>query len=321
MSPDDSVFARLTRAAFLYALSQWRSLEGLRWAQCGVLQLARDEKERRSQERSLQALALPPEYAQFRDAEGGLWFPGAGWIRPRSLVAAMLARCGEKLEARFGQEVAALEYLNGNWNAKNLKGKTIESAPVVVLANAADALRLAPQKAVRLRRVRGQLSLIPPIAELGHVVLRGGMVLPAVDGVSVVGASYDLGDEDPAPRAESHAGNLERLEQMLPGASGGLDPAKLEGRVAFRAVVPDRLPMIGAVSDARGPGLYGAFAYGSRGLLWAGLGGELLASLIEGEPLPVEKKLAAALDPGRFALRAARRRGNAALSRATSAPA
>ena len=133
------------------------------------------------------------------------------------------------------------------------------------------------------------------------------MALPGIDGVSVVGASYDIDDEDPLPRADSHAGNLARLEQMLPGASRGLDPEKLEGRVAFRAVVRDRLPMIGPIEDPRGGGLYGAFAYGSRGLLWAGIAGELLASMLENEPLPVERKLAAAVDPGRFALRAARR--------------
>ena len=78
---------------------------------------------------------------------------------------------------------------------------------------------------------------------------------------------------------------------------------KIEGRVAFRSVVPDRLPAIGAL----GEGLYGAFAYGSRGLLWAGLGGELLASLMQNELLPLEKKLVAALAPNRFALRAERR--------------
>ena len=55
-------------------------------------------------------------------------------------------------------------------------------------------------------------------------------------------------------------------------------------------------------------GLYGAFAYGSRGLLWAGLGAELLASMLEGEPLPVESRLADAVDPGRFALRAGRKK-------------
>jgi tRNA 5-methylaminomethyl-2-thiouridine biosynthesis bifunctional protein len=54
--------------------------------------------------------------------------------------------------------------------------------------------------------------------------------------------------------------------------------------------------------------LYGAFAYGSRGLLWGSLAGELLASQLAGEPLPVERALAAAVDPERFALRAARKK-------------
>jgi tRNA 5-methylaminomethyl-2-thiouridine biosynthesis bifunctional protein len=295
LSPDDSVFARLTRASFLFLLQKWPELKELSWSQCGVLQRARHAKELASQQRSLEG--CPPEYAQAR--EDGLWFPHAGWVRPRSLVNSLL-----KGNVIFGREVFSLD----NGVAKDKDGKVIASAPVVILANAADAVRLAPQKHVRLRQVRGQLTHLPPIAGLEHVVLRGGMALPAIDGVSVVGASYDLGDPDPRPRAESHAGNLERLEQMLPGAARGLDPAKLEGRVAFRAVVPDRLPMIGAMGD----GLYGAFAYGSRGLLWSGLGAELLASLIEGEPLPLEKKLVAALDPERFLLREKRKQSTGA---------
>ena len=128
----------------------------------------------------------------------------------------------------------------------------------------------------------------------------------------------------PAPRAASHAANLERLERILPGVSRGLDAAALQGRVGFRAVARDRLPLIGALADeqppprrrnpgfsdlARKPGLYGAFAYGSRGLLWAGLGGELLASQLEGEPLPLEARLADAVDPARFLLRALRAPG------------
>jgi tRNA 5-methylaminomethyl-2-thiouridine biosynthesis bifunctional protein len=167
-------------------------------------------------------------------------------------------------------------------------------------------VRLWPQQAVRLREVRGQLTLIPAIAGLDHVLLRGGMALPGIDGQSVIGASYDIDDTDGALRADSHAGNLARLEQMLPGASRGLDAEKLDGRVAFRAVVRDRLPIVGPMA----PSLYGAFAYGSRGLLWAGLAGEMIASMLEGNPLPVEQMLAAAVDPGRFALRAARRHTN-----------
>src|SRR5688500_4489762 len=100
VTSDDSVFARLTRAGFLSAISSFRSLDRLRWDPCGVLQLARDEKEESAQRRSVAALALPPEYAQYvtRDEASahagvpvsapGLWFPQAGWIQPQSLVRA-----------------------------------------------------------------------------------------------------------------------------------------------------------------------------------------------------------------------------------------
>ncbi|MGQ0510430.1 MAG: bifunctional tRNA (5-methylaminomethyl-2-thiouridine)(34)-methyltransferase MnmD/FAD-dependent 5-carboxymethylaminomethyl-2-thiouridine(34) oxidoreductase MnmC [Betaproteobacteria bacterium] len=333
MTPDDSLFARLTRAAYLYALRQWRALEGLSWSQCGLLQLSRDGDEASAQRRALEALAPPPGFAQLLDAAqagtvagvslstGGLWFPESGWIQPRSLVNALLAACGERLRPRLQREVVSLSREGTDWIAKDARGATLGEAPVVILANAADALRLSPQPSIPLRRVRGQLSLVPGITGLKAVVLRGGMALPAVEGISVVGASYDIDDEDPVPRVDSHEGNLERLERMLPGAGAGLDPERLEGRVAFRATVRDRLPLVGPLDDARGTGLFGAFAYGSRGLIWSGIAGELLASMLEGEPLPLERKLVAALDPGRFALRASRRGAGAALPGPTSAPA
>ena len=65
VTPDDSIFARLTRAGFLFSLSSWKTLAGIRWDPCGVLQLARDEKEEASQRASIAALGLPPEYAQY----------------------------------------------------------------------------------------------------------------------------------------------------------------------------------------------------------------------------------------------------------------
>src|SRR5205807_2287894 len=90
-------------------------------------------------------------------------------------------------------------------SSRAMQGKTR-----VILATADDALSPVPH--ARLRRVRGQLTYLPreSIDAPRAVLLRGGMVLPPVDGVCVVGASYDLNDEDAALRASSHAGNLER---------------------------------------------------------------------------------------------------------------
>jgi tRNA 5-methylaminomethyl-2-thiouridine biosynthesis bifunctional protein len=294
VTPDDSVFARLTRNAFLLSLSRWKTLSPVRWDPCGVLQLARDEKEEASQRKALAGLGLPPEYAQYATREeasahagvplpaSGVWFPSGGWIQPRSLVEAQLAACGDRLERRFSSTLEALP-----------EGET------VILANSFDAMKLQPVPHLRLRRVRGQLTHVPEDAlEPPHaVVLRGGMVLPPVDGICVVGATYDIDDEDASVRSESHEGNLLRL-QAITGSD--VKSESLQGRVAFRAVAPDRVPVVGKLAE----GVYGAFAYGSRGLIWAALAAELIASELEGEPLPLEGKLADAMDPGRFARRA-----------------
>lgn len=296
VTPDDSVFARLTRAAFLFAISRCKDLSSLRWDQCGVLQLARGESEEQAQRASIARLALPPEYAQWVSREeavahagvplacGGLWFPEAGWIQPRSLAGALLEACGDRLRTVFSTEL-----------------RDLPQAEIVILATADDGLCRIPH--LRLRRVRGQVTYVPAESlDAPHVVvLRGGFALPPIDRVCVVGASYDIDDRDPAPRASSHAGNLERLRRIFPHSS--VDEEKLEGRVGFRCVAPDRLPVVGKLAE----GVYGVLALGSRGLIWAGLAAEVLASELDGEPCPIEGSLAKALDPGRFARRAAAR--------------
>jgi len=294
VTPDDSLVARLTRAGFLAAWRRYSSLGKLRWDPCGVLQLARDEREAASQGASVDALGLPPEYAQLVDAReasrhagvpvsgGGLWFPRGGWLQPASLVDALLNACGTRLHRAFGKELHEMP------------------EGTVVLATAGDELAKIPH--ARLRRVRGQLTYLPQDAlEPPHVVvLRGGMILPPVQGICVAGASFDIDDADPEPRASSQEGNLERLARILPLQR--IEMRSVEGRVGFRAVARDRLPLAGRIDEHR----YALLALGSRGLVWAPLAAELIASQLEGEPLPVEGKLADALDPLRFTRRARR---------------
>ena len=94
------------------------------------------------------------------------------------------------------------------------------------------------------------------------------------------------------------------------------DPASLDGRVAFRPASPDRLPIVGAIpavsaanrdtplSDIpRQPALFAVSGFGARGLVWTSLMGELLASRINGDPLPLEIDLVDALDPARYLLK------------------
>jgi tRNA 5-methylaminomethyl-2-thiouridine biosynthesis bifunctional protein len=332
---DDSVLARLSRAAFLHALDAWNELarrgHDLAWARCGVLQLERHTAPAHA---PFDADAWPAAYAELVEARAGaercglpvqrrgVWFPEGGWARAASLVRAW---CDEALRApgaRFvgARRVAALRRTPDGWSVADDAGREIAAAPVAVLANATDLSRLAPFGAT-LASVRGQASYLPATAidAPRAVVIGHGYVLPAIDGRVVVGASYDVDSAEPTPDLASHHGNLARLAALAPGLRIAVDVASLEGGVGFRAVVADRMPMVGALPDldapaerngrvAELPGLHAIGAFGSRGLTWAALAGALVAARIDGGPLPVETDLAAAVDPCRF-VRRARRRG------------
>jgi tRNA 5-methylaminomethyl-2-thiouridine biosynthesis bifunctional protein len=151
-------------------------------------------------------------------------------------------------------------------------------------------------------------------------------VLPERDGKVVTGASYDLADDAKEVDDARHAANLHRAERLLPGITANVAMSSLRGEVGIRCVARDRMPMVGpmvdmdrarAIADTlsgahasdlpRLPGLFCAIAFASRGLAWSALAAECIASQLEGEPLPLEAPLVDAIDPGRFAVKRARR--------------
>ncbi len=310
LSRDDTAATRLTRAAFLHDLRNWPELgEGLEWARCGVLHLARDATAAERQRQALAATAQPDGYARWvevDEARGlanwpveapGVFYAQAGWAVPGGLCRAWLEPAGITL--RTDCEVARLEAGSAGWRMFDAHDVELDTVDAVVLANAHDAGRLAPGAAWPLHSVRGQITRLPvgSLPGVQRVVAREGYFAPGV-GQPLVGATYEHDDLDLAPRAASNLANLARLEAMLPGATAQIPAAGVNGRAALRATVPDRLPLLGAVDGA--PGLYVAAAYASRGVVWAGLLGEALADVMTGAPLPLEKDLLAALDPGRF---------------------
>lgn len=265
--------------------------------------------------------------------QGGWWFAQAGWVAPPDVCRANLAAAGAAIDTRWGTHVESLRQDGDQWQVLDAQGDVIASAPVVILANGLGATRLAALTSASLKPVRGQLTDVPITSlEAGAawpkaVVCGDGYLLPTEPGAKTVrtGSSFQPGEADLTERVADHAGNLRRLSGLQPqqlGALAKLDPAQLQGYVGVRCVSANRLPLIGPLVDEaaalapgfrlRGPhaqlprlaGLYAALAYGSRGLTWSVLGAELLAAQIDGGPLPLESDLAAALDPGRFILRA-----------------
>jgi tRNA 5-methylaminomethyl-2-thiouridine biosynthesis bifunctional protein len=301
---DDSRLARLLRAGFLLGHQQFSALAGaqsVRLGWTGALHIARDAEHEATQRRIVAEHALPAEFCRFVERDeaatlagwpvelGGWWFPQAGWINPPSLCRALLAG----IEVRYGQHIEHLDAID---------------ADEIVLANGIDAPALVPDFKLPIRVGRGLVSLVPESATppfgIAHqiVITRLGYVTPAVDGLRCAGATMASGDRDPAPRLADHVENLYRLDMLLPGFGKTLDPAALDGRVSFRPMSPDRLPLVGPLSA--NDGLWIIDGFGARGLVFASICAELLASQICGEPLPLEADLVAALAPARFSKKA-----------------
>jgi len=349
LSKDDNIPTRLTRAAYLHAMRAWRRIGGLAadgskpvlGDQCGVLQLARDAEHAALQREVAAAWQYPPEFVQWLDAAAagrllgnatpyGAWlFEQGGWANPASVCRAMLAACGERLTRIFHAEAIMLQRddAGSGWRVAAADGRDLASAPVVILANGAGATRIGQASELPLYTMRGQVTHLPAQAfpQLPMVVCREAYMTPPVQGITSVGATYDR-DEGAALRSESQQENLARAEEILGAAriaAGSADAAggfALAGRVGFRSMAPDRLPLVGALPDyqaqgkaerlrdvQRHDGIYTLLGYASRGLIWAPLAAELLASQLEHEPLPLETTLAAALDPARFVIKARRK--------------
>ncbi len=346
VTSDDSFAARLSRAGFLYALRRWSDLRdcgaSFNWHSDGLFVAAQNEEEFAAMQATLERLALPDSYVRLvsrrqaalhigvTPAFGGWLFARGGWLDPAALCKAQLDAAGVRLKRLFGQAAQRLEKRGDRWHVIDAHGASIADASVVIVASAVDAQRLLGSRHLPLTAIRGQITVLPLSSDAAHLapeipLIGDGYLVRLNSGSLMTGASYDLDDTDPEVRWTSQRENLDRLAHLVPSSRSHFDSATLAGRVGLRCVTSDRMPVIGPVADEaaalalastlngahladipRIPGLYTATAYGSRGLTWAALGAELIASQLDGEPWPVDRKLADGVDPARFLLRVLR---------------
>ncbi|MBT8129343.1 MAG: FAD-dependent 5-carboxymethylaminomethyl-2-thiouridine(34) oxidoreductase MnmC, partial [Gammaproteobacteria bacterium] len=207
----------------------------------------------------------------------------------------------------------------------------LASTDCVVVANAAMAQQFSLLQWLPLRSSRGQLTQVEQTDASRSI--RGGIsaeryITPAFEGRHIVGASYSLDDASMQMSADDHRRNIDSINRLT-GAGLQLNDAKA-GRVAFRAVSEDRVPMVGCVADRECfevdyrdlhhgrrdrlypagtylPGLYVSTAHGSRGLASCFISAEIIASIIGAEPSPVGKDIVDYLNPARFLVRKLKR--------------
>jgi tRNA 5-methylaminomethyl-2-thiouridine biosynthesis bifunctional protein len=337
---EDSPHTRWFRAGALRAhavLEPLVSRGAVRGRLDGLLRIER-ALQRDAMQRVLDAQALPADYVQaLSSADAGAlagcamdgpawWYPGGGWLDPRSLARHWLD--DPRIELTLGSPVARIARNGDAWNLFDVDGRRIATAVTLLLANADGFQPLLGAGDWPLQRSRGQVTWLPtslpgaPPDWQPSVPVAGDGYAIALDGGLLCGATSDLGDDDDALRGADHRRNLDAL-QRLSGRAWSPPVDSLEGRVAWRVHTRDRLPLLGGVplpADerasqsrqeqarfiARAPGLHLLAALGSRGLTQAALAGEVIAALITGTPLPIGSALLDAVDAARFAARAAR---------------
>lgn len=342
LSAHGTALSQMILSGFGYTRRQLERLQrGRDWDACGVLQLAFDNKEAERQGKLAAAFDYNLLHALERtEAEavagvalpaGGLFYPEGGWVHPPALCQQQLQHPGIRLVTH--QEVLELRKVDQQWQAW-AGDCLIASAPVVILAGAAEVRRFEPCAQLPLKRIRGQITRLPATTSsraLRTVVCAEGYVAPPRGDEHTLGASFDFHSEDLAPTLAEHQGNLALLDEISVDlaqrlGTAELAPEQLQGRAAFRCTSPDYLPIVGPVADAQAfaeayavlgrdarqvpdvacpwlDGLYVNSGHGSRGLITAPLSGELVAAWVCGEPLPLPRAVAEACHPNRFALR------------------
>ena len=314
---------------------------GRDWDDCGVLQLGFNAKE--AQRQAQLAGAFAPALVHMLDqpqaqalagielAQGGLFYPEGGWVHPPALCQYQAMH--PNVQVLTHHDVVQLNNVDNQWQACDGE-RVLASAPVVILAGAAEVKRFPASSGLPLKRIRGQITQLVQTehsAALNTVVCAEGYVAPGRMGEHTLGASFDFDNDDLTTTPAGHQGNLDLMDEISPQLSSlfgeQLDPAQLQGWAAFRCTSPDYLPIVGPLSDPEAfastyavlrkdarqvpdtpcPWLHGLYVnsgHGSRGLITAPLSGEMLAAWINNEPQPVPRTIAEACHPNRFALRA-----------------
>jgi len=265
---------------------------------------------------------------------GGIEYPQGGWLCPAQLTAGVVTLAqAHGLRVHYGHRVSALHPDHHGWRLDFASGAQARHA-VLVLANGHQLSGFPQTETLPVYPVGGQVSHIPTTPGLGalrQVLCYDGYLTPQnpANGMHCIGASYHRGVSEMRYQEEDQQHNRQRLIDCLPAAAWtqDVDVSAGDARCGVRCATRDHLPMVGNAPDyaatlrdyatlshhasapetvAPAPVLENLFvlgALGSRGLCSAPLAAEILASQMNGEPLPLDGATLAALNPNRLWVR------------------
>lgn len=326
--------------AYLQANRHYQTLQyqsDIGWQACGVLQLETQTADTGKAYSDFYdpgvlqwcSSDLASRYAGLTLQTSAWWMPHGGWLEPRRLCQTYLDLPG--IEFLSQTCIAAIRHTGTHWELITAR-QTLLEADAVILANSLGAIQFSQTSEFPLSAVRGQVSLLTASADsrnLKTVVAGSRTICPAWQEAHTVGSTYQPGRWDGDNAAEDDRENRQGIRECL--ESLDFDAMPLTGsRAALRCTTPDQLPVIGPVPNwqameerygelrrnARAkiahvpiyhPDLYINVGHGSYGLATCPLAGEYLAALLDGQALPLERRLSDVVHPSRFLIRKLKR--------------
>ncbi len=304
------------------------------YAPCGLIQLGHSAEQIRRNSQLLNA-NLPPDFLsvvnhqQIEQLAGvkldttltGVYYPSGLWLNPPSLIKALLQHPNISLITNC--QIQAIEYQEKEWQLFDDKQAQIASTPCLVLCNSHYINQFKPTANLQIRKIRGQISIVPQQNKLQTILCGTGYITPNKATKFTLGATFQFNDHSTAVRTQDHQLNLANFAQILPDIIGMVDCEQLEGQTNFRASPHDYLPLVGPIAkyaefvedyaklrqDKKArispicqchPSLYLNLGHGAKGMLTAPFCGELIADYIAGTPLACSESLRQAIHPNRL---------------------
>ncbi|MDX1958523.1 MAG: bifunctional tRNA (5-methylaminomethyl-2-thiouridine)(34)-methyltransferase MnmD/FAD-dependent 5-carboxymethylaminomethyl-2-thiouridine(34) oxidoreductase MnmC [Leptospiraceae bacterium] len=251
-----------------------------------------------------------------------VFYPNSGWLNPISLVKARLETI-PKLETFFETEILSIKKLENEWELVSNKGKKVYEQ--IVFASSIEQIYSDYFK-LPIRSFRGQVTEFKDQNfEKNVIIFDTGYQIPLEDSV-LLGATYDR-EESEEPSAKLSNLLKERHQKFFTEKTLG---DILSERIGFRATTPDHLPIAGRIYDEKEiknkfqeiwktnfkynemlpilDGLYLLTGLGSRGVLFSGILGEHIASLVYGKNSPIPNSVHSNIHPARFFFRDLKRK-------------
>ena len=280
--------AEFANSSFLYAQQALNALDFSNevWDQCGLIQLAFDEKETKKQQQVFNAGTYSNDIAQWLSAEHlssiagvtlntkGIYFPLSGSADPKQLCN-LLCASSKNISVFNKSNITKLNFINEEscWEALNDQAQIIDKAETVIVCSSFEAKQFNQIQELPLFQVRGQINTLqasPASEKLNTVICTNAYTTPAYAPFiserfksplehnqsykqHCIGASFDPRDKNPKVNDSDTQNNLLHLKNGLPTVyklfNESKSPKVTSARAAFRCQSPDYLPIVGQVPN------------------------------------------------------------------------